>query len=92
MTGEIWLKFLKWFDSTLERDSLLLADNCPAHIDSSNLKFRFLKVKYLEPNCTSFIQPMDAGIICSFKTYYRKSLVNIGLSYSILGNSKILKI
>ena len=79
MNGTIWLKWLKWFDSHLERDSILLADNCPAHVDSTHLKFRFLKLHFLPPNVTSVIQPMDAGIIRSFKAYYRKNLVKFWL-------------
>ncbi|CAF0987135.1 unnamed protein product [Brachionus calyciflorus] len=75
MTGDLWLKWLKWFDNQLEKDSLLLIDNCPAHFDSNHLKFKFLKIHYLPPNSTSCLQPMDAGIIKTFKSYYRKLLV-----------------
>ncbi|CAF0778558.1 unnamed protein product [Brachionus calyciflorus] len=75
MTGEKWIGWLKWFDSQLNEPSLLLVDNCPAHVDVSKINFRNLKIEYLPPNTTSLIQPMDAGIIRTFKSYYRKLLV-----------------
>ncbi|CAF1029560.1 unnamed protein product, partial [Brachionus calyciflorus] len=76
MTGELWLSWLKWFDSQLTKESLLLIDNCHAHVDSSHLKLKFLKIHCLLPKTTSLIQPMDAGIIKTFKSYYRKILVS----------------
>ncbi len=75
MTGDIWLKLLVWFDKQLSKDSILLADNCPAHVNHDHLTFKYLKIHYLPPNTTSIIQPMDAGIIRSFKAFYRKNLV-----------------
>ncbi|CAF1118254.1 unnamed protein product, partial [Brachionus calyciflorus] len=59
MTGELWLDWLKWFDGQLEKPSLLLIDNCPAHVDCSHFNFKFLKGYYLAPNSTSHIQPLD---------------------------------
>ncbi|CAF0763029.1 unnamed protein product, partial [Brachionus calyciflorus] len=75
MTGELWLKWLKWLDSQLTRDSVLLCDNCPAHVDVSNTKFDHLKIVFLPPNTTSVLQPLDAGIIKAFKANYRNLLV-----------------
>lgn len=62
---------------------ILLADNCPAHLPppeaslwkSGNLKgYRLsnLLVIFFEPNCTSKVQPLDAGCIQSIKALYRK--------------------
>jgi len=49
---------------------LLLLDNCPSHkIDG--LVLSHVDVHFLPPNTTSKIQPMDAGIIMSFKKHYR---------------------
>ena len=49
---------------------LLLLDNCTSH-KLDNLRFQNVKVYFLPPNTTSKIQPMDAGIIMSFKKHYR---------------------
>lgn len=49
---------------------LLLIDNAPAHptdVDSLNDN---IKVQFLPPNTTSLIQPMDQGVIATFKSYY----------------------
>ncbi|CAF0960347.1 unnamed protein product [Brachionus calyciflorus] len=75
MTGELWLKWLKCFDGQLTRNSVLLCDNCPAHVDASNIKFNHLKIVFLPPNTTSVLQPLDAGIIKAFKANYRNLLV-----------------
>ncbi|CAB5376787.1 unnamed protein product [Rhizophagus irregularis] len=49
---------------------LLLLDNCSSHkIEGLNLLN--VDVHFLPPNTTSKIQPMDSGIIMSFKKYYR---------------------
>ncbi|CAJ0881277.1 2467_t:CDS:2 [Entrophospora sp. SA101] len=34
---QLWNNWLKWFDFTLEKKSVLLIDNCPAHTDGSHL-------------------------------------------------------
>ena len=56
---------------------LLFLDNCSSHVpqDFSNIKLQFLP-----PNTTSLIQPLDQGIIHSFKSNYRKYLMNFILS------------
>ena len=76
MTGEMWKDWLKWFDLQCKEQTLLLADNCPAHVDSTKLHLRYVTVHYLPPNTTSHIQPCDAGIIFSFKAHYQKLLVS----------------
>lgn len=74
--------FIKWFhecfvpevekymkQKKLEFKVLLLIDNAPSHpvIDHPNIKLLFLP-----PNTTSLIQPLDQGIIATFKIYYIK--------------------
>ena len=52
---------------------VLLVDNFSGHqvpIVASQL--RVTKLVFLPPNTTSRFQPMDAGIIASFKAHYRK--------------------
>ncbi len=62
---------------------ILLVDNCPAHVPppeailwkSGNLngyKLSNVLVIYFQPNCTSKVQPLDAGCIQSAKAMYRK--------------------
>jgi hypothetical protein len=58
------------------RNVLLIMDNCSAHISLIQLAYvvtlRNTTVFYLPPNMTLKIQPCDAGIIRSFKAYYRR--------------------
>ncbi|CAF0886419.1 unnamed protein product [Brachionus calyciflorus] len=76
MTGDKWLKWLNWFDDQLTCPSLLLVDNCSAHVKYSQVEDKNLKIVYLPPNTTSLIEPMDTGIITNFKSLYRKLLVS----------------
>lgn len=52
---------------------LIFIDNCTAHGDIPRLSN--IKVEYLPPNTTSKLQPLDQGIIRSFKVYYRNEVV-----------------
>lgn len=82
--------FLEWFNQNFVPEAkehqrriglknnckiLLLLDNCPAHPDVNAMISENVIVKYLPPNCTSLIQPMDQGVIRSFKCHYRKLIV-----------------
>ena len=49
---------------------LLFVDNCTSH-KLGGLELSHMDVHFLPPNTTSKIQPMDAGIIMSFKKHYR---------------------
>ncbi|CAG8788981.1 793_t:CDS:2, partial [Racocetra persica] len=49
---------------------LLILNGAPSHITGS-LNLTNIKVLMLPPHATSKIQPMDAGIIASFKLHYR---------------------
>ena len=67
--------FIKYFNNHVnKRRVLLLLDNAPSHIWNENHKVDFpnLNIIFLPPNTTSKLQPMDAGIIASFKRHYRK--------------------
>ena len=62
----------------VEQRGILLLDNCPAHPPAESLvsvcgRFR---VHYLPKNTTSKIQPLDQGIISSFKRHYRAALIH----------------
>lgn len=52
---------------------LLLLDNAPGH--PQDLSHPNVRIEFLPPNTTSLIQPLDQGIIYTFKSYYiRRSL------------------
>lgn len=61
----------------LEPKALLLLDNCPAHPPADSLVSRDgkIRVSYLPKNTTSKIQPMDQGVISTFKMIYRRELI-----------------
>ncbi|XP_023237333.1 jerky protein homolog-like, partial [Centruroides sculpturatus] len=75
--------FIEWYDTVFipevkkhqlitgnSGNVLLLIDNAPSHLG----KF---KVVYLPPNVIPILQPMDQGVIESFKRYYRKALLRM---------------
>ncbi|XP_067134160.1 tigger transposable element-derived protein 1-like isoform X1 [Centruroides vittatus] len=57
---------------------LLLLDNAPAHPPGMETELLgdcdFIIMKFLPPNITSLIQPMNQQIISDFKKYYTKAL------------------
>ena len=76
MTSQIFTEWLAAWDSYLtkvNRKILFLVDNCK-HTKEHQLEF-------LPPNTTSFIQPMDQGIIKNLKIIYRKEIVHMTLAY-----------
>ncbi|CAG9584542.1 unnamed protein product [Danaus chrysippus] len=91
MNSEI---FIDWYDNTFipevkkrqkkigkEGNVLLVLDNAPTHpsaelLERENKKF---KVKFLPPNVTSLLQPMDQ-VIETLKRLYRKQLLRRLLS------------
>lgn len=76
MTLEIfnwWINELNTKMITENRKILLILDNAPVHPCDST--FSNVEMLYLPPNCTSRIQPLDQGIIKSFKDQYKR-LIN----------------
>jgi hypothetical protein len=61
-----------------QRKILLLIDSCQGHNISQELirKLTHIKIEMFAPNMTSYIQPLDAGIINSFKCQYKKLFLN----------------
>ncbi|XP_042230822.1 tigger transposable element-derived protein 1-like [Homarus americanus] len=49
---------------------LLVLDNAPGHPSYLDDFHANIKVVYLPPNTTSVLQPMDQGVMASFKEYY----------------------
>ena len=58
--------------------ALLVLDNAPAHpagLENDLLgEYSFIKIKYLPPNTTPLIQPMDQQVISNFKKLYTKAM------------------
>ena len=72
-----------------EPNDILVFDNCSAHPDAKELVNYDGKViaKYLPPNVTVLIQPMDQGVIQSVKKRYKKKLLRRLIIEDDLGSS-----
>ncbi|CAF1110764.1 unnamed protein product [Rotaria sordida] len=53
-------------------------DNAPCH--PTDIELSHVKLQFFPPNTTSKLQPLDQGIIRTFKTYYRKQVVKYVIS------------
>lgn len=74
MTSNIFQEWLLDFNKQLTtegRSILLLLDNATSHRISNNCLSN-IKLHFLPPNMTASMQPLDNGIIKSFKAQYRK--------------------
>ncbi|CAB5376754.1 unnamed protein product [Rhizophagus irregularis] len=75
MLATIFQKWLQEFDYQVgikhnKQRVLLLLDNCTSH-KINNLVLENVEIYFLPPNTTSKLQPMNSGIIMSFKKHYR---------------------
>nr|XP_020633897.1 tigger transposable element-derived protein 1-like isoform X5 [Pogona vitticeps] len=65
-------------DNQLPERCLLLMDNAPAHppslMDGLDNEYHFIRVRFLPPNTTPFLQPMNQQVTNSFKKLYTKAL------------------
>lgn len=68
-----WLLGINKRMKLFNRNILLFIDNCPANNDIPILSN--IKVKFLPLNTTSKLQPLDQGIIRTFKSIDRKEVV-----------------
>lgn len=66
-------QFLK--ENGLPLKALLLVEKAPSHPAITSLRSEGIIAKFLPPNTTSLIQPIDQGVIKSFKRNYRKNLL-----------------
>jgi hypothetical protein len=77
--------FLDWFKNcfvpevqtylkkkNLSNRALLIIDNAPGHPTSIKLENSDIEILFLPPNTTSLIQPLDQGLILTFKAYYTR--------------------
>lgn len=88
----------KWFNEVFfpevtkrtGRRVLLLMDNAPGHFEA--FERENVKVAFLPPNCTSWKQPCDMGIIAALKKRYKYLYLKDVLEfYELDENSKIHK-
>uniref|UniRef100_A0A914X438 DDE-1 domain-containing protein n=1 Tax=Plectus sambesii TaxID=2011161 RepID=A0A914X438_9BILA len=78
MTGALWTKIIKEFDCAMvkqNRKVLLFADNATCHKLEEGVVLKNVNIQFFPPNTTSIIQPLDQGIIHTFKVYYRQQIV-----------------
>lgn len=76
MTSEIFENWIRDLDKQMTakgRKIALVVDNCPGHPHVTSLNA--VKLFFLPPGTTSVLQPLDAGIIWSLKSHFRKILV-----------------
>lgn len=73
MTTTVFSDWLKNFNLRMcGRSVLLLIDNASSHVA---FQLSNVRVHFLPPNTTSHLQPLDAGIVKSFKAHYRRSFL-----------------
>jgi hypothetical protein len=73
-------EYLQWLNTIIraqERKILLLLDNFSGHKLSIQLVgglqgLLHVRIEWLPPNTTSYWQPLDQGLIASFKLQYRR--------------------
>ncbi|KAF7235282.1 Tigger transposable element-derived protein 1 [Varanus komodoensis] len=61
-------------DKKIQFKILLVLDNAPGHPSSLDDLHPNVKVVFLPPNTTSLLQPMDQGVIATFKAYYLRRI------------------
>lgn len=65
-------------EKNLPLKCVLLMDNAPAHPpnveEDLDPTYNFIKIKFLPPNTTPLLQPMDQQVISNFKKAYMKAL------------------
>ena len=73
------------------RKVLLTLDNFTAH---KNLSYQptNIRLEYFKPNMTSFVQPLDQGIIQCFKAHYCKAFCLWAIELNDAGANDIYKI
>jgi DDE superfamily endonuclease len=76
MNCTLFTNWLNDFDKMIgkqNRKILLFLDNAPVH--PPDVTLNNITLKFSPANTTAFIQPMDQGVIRTFKAYYRRQLV-----------------
>ena len=58
-------------------------DNAPSHKLEEGVALKCTKIKFLPPNTTTHLQPMDAAVIANFKHHYKKLAARVQLKMII---------
>ncbi|KIN95257.1 hypothetical protein M404DRAFT_166227 [Pisolithus tinctorius Marx 270] len=85
-----WVKILDLKIGAQRCFICLLVDNFPGHLISYNP--HHIQLEFFEPKMTSFIQPLDAGIIQCFKALYRQAFCRCAIDLDKAGQREIYKI
>ena len=98
MVTEIMSEWLRWFDNQMAgRKVILLLDNFRAH-ESAVAELEAMpygsgltniEICWLPRNTTSRLQPLDQGIIASFKAKYRKRWITFMLEQHEIGRNPL---
>ena len=83
MKSEIMVNVLTKMNDKMRRDGrhiLLFLDNAPCHPQFLKGMFSNIRIEFLPKNTTSRTQPLDAGIIKTWKVYYRRKLLRYVVS------------
>ena len=72
------------------RHICLFIDNFSGH--AIEYEPRNIQLEYFEPNLTSFVQPLDAGIIHCFKAHYCRTFCVCAIDLDEAGETEIYKI
>ena len=93
MQVSIWYHFLKQFNEYMQishRQVILISDNAPTHphpdmppksyTGPSPPCLSHVRLIYIDPNLTAYLQPLDAGIIAAFKAAYRRKYASLLVS------------
>ena len=78
MKSDIMANVLTKLNNKLKRTDqqiLLFLDNAPCHPSSIKGMFSNIKIEFLPKNTTSRTQPLDAGIIKTWKVPYQQKLL-----------------
>jgi hypothetical protein len=78
MNGTLFSSWLIDWNAKLKfanRKILLISDNVSSHTNIDVTPLTNITLLYLPPNFTSHLQPLDAGVIRSFKAHFRRLMV-----------------
>jgi len=81
MTSSIFEEWIRSWDEQLERKGrkvLVFLDNCSSH---PKLLLKSIKPVFMPPSTTSHTQPLDQGIIKTWKSYYRQRVLDRIMGY-----------
>ncbi|GJJ71553.1 hypothetical protein EMPS_03903 [Entomortierella parvispora] len=84
MTQELFQEWLDVFDADMKeqgRKIVLLMDNAPGHGKLEQYHLTNITIVFLPPKTTSVAQPLDAGIIRSYKTKYTRHMIRVTANY-----------